>query len=934
METAKAYCVALVCMLIPISLICFQTLPPLVEESDWNPYWNETIDLGDENLKTFGLQEIGTQDIVVTVSPYVYKIITEIQTILDTDTDTKWYCWTELFVGIVGATQTILKVMIYASKSMNKDYTHEYSYEYTPSETLVYGGSPYVPFQMKLYIRDSDGATSFELGFVFMHLVEDTGDGTYDMNFDMVDLTIYADGVTAKDIATNTILITSGSVGVQNIEDGPFDLIDIFYDVTNSAWVVLWCNYLNNGAGVEAYSLHTLDITNETNYNISSIDVNVYIFQGYYDPITDYYKCGSINSASTSLVLLKIRYSSYDATTTLITLDEALPGAMFSKTTTNRIGKIYCEGDIEIILTNYIAYIYNPVTTEYDYLNYSTKGIDPSFGNSQLTFSSTITVNKYPTYRMFVFARNFYKFNTRTYWGVLSYREADPEVTSIILSGDVVNLAGIIYEFIPQTFEPKEIKLYKEYLKPSRLSMMVESEPNSYIELYDDSDNLIFFGKSSKGWENEGTQYNIEYNSYIKSDLDRKLEYTFTAQTVSEMLATVIADTQFLTADTIDATTNEYTFKETRTLREFLMWCDKAEGKISTIKDNGEYDFTDGLYDDEDNPYAVTNLDPNSKYKKSQLPPGIFRVIGGLLNGVRLTSEVIQDPNGDLYQTYATNIIDQTALDNYRTQITNTKTQNVIRLQFTDFDQTQLYDVGNVIELTDAEDTNLNGKEFFIMGAIISPLKDFLTEYVCYDKITFPEEQKEDEVSERISVVEEVVVNHDDSIIDHEDRVATLETLRGTVELQPNHDNSTNAITLDGFTRFNDNTTDRGYFYGMIPMDLKTGGKVSFFVSVFNDKPIGTTLKFSHIVLQNPSQMGWFVKYVNNWNGEAADTITFTTTIAGNSGGLKLEKFTLLADSTAFLAGDMVYLDLRRDTADTWNSLCYIKVWFTYEKGA
>jgi hypothetical protein len=156
---------------------------------------------------------------------------------------------------------------------------------------------------------------------------------------------------------------------------------------------------------------------------------------------------------------------------------------------------------------------------------------------------------------------------------------------------------------------------------------------------------------------------------------------------------------------------------------------------------------------------------------------------------------------------------------------------------------------------------------------------------------------------------------------------------RGTLQLRPNHDQCTNAITTDEYVSFADNDTDLGYWSGLMPNDYKLGGKTTLYFVIYNNQASGKTITFQNVVLQTNLKNGLFVTYINNYNGEAADTITLTTILSGASGGIKSEHFAVLTDSTEFVSLSPIYLSLKRKASvDSWATTAYLKVYLLYER--
>jgi hypothetical protein len=154
------------------------------------------------------------------------------------------------------------------------------------------------------------------------------------------------------------------------------------------------------------------------------------------------------------------------------------------------------------------------------------------------------------------------------------------------------------------------------------------------------------------------------------------------------------------------------------------------------------------------------------------------------------------------------------------------------------------------------------------------------------------------------------------------------QTTRGTIDLKQCEEYSTNNKELSGLANFADNDTDVASWEGLIPSDMKTGGKLSIWIILLETQAIAKTVKFTNVFCRRYPKNALYAD-INAWNDEAADTITLTTTLGSN----KTEHFEVLADSTVFAAYDHVFFKLKRNGGgDDWGAIAYIRVYMTYEE--
>jgi len=155
----------------------------------------------------------------------------------------------------------------------------------------------------------------------------------------------------------------------------------------------------------------------------------------------------------------------------------------------------------------------------------------------------------------------------------------------------------------------------------------------------------------------------------------------------------------------------------------------------------------------------------------------------------------------------------------------------------------------------------------------------------------------------------------------------------GMVQLKPIEELCTNNIDSSGFVALADNDTDIAYFSCMIPPEIKTGATdATLTMLVYNDKDIGTplTIQFQNMVLMRYPKSAVNV-YLNNWNGEAGDTWTFTATLDG-SPTVVIEHQTVLANIT-LAAYDLIKLNFKRKgSADSWGATCYVAFYMTFTR--
>lgn len=155
---------------------------------------------------------------------------------------------------------------------------------------------------------------------------------------------------------------------------------------------------------------------------------------------------------------------------------------------------------------------------------------------------------------------------------------------------------------------------------------------------------------------------------------------------------------------------------------------------------------------------------------------------------------------------------------------------------------------------------------------------------------------------------------------------------QGWIKLEPAWTRCSQTITVDGYCHFADNDTDLGYFNGQLPLDFKAGGNVTLWFALYNNKTSGKTVKWSTVAWLNPIRQGAFNTALNNWNGEAGDTITITTTLNG-SVNAQSEHFNVANNIAGASAGSMIHLQLKRNASgDDWTDNAFIQVYMTYDR--
>jgi hypothetical protein len=147
---------------------------------------------------------------------------------------------------------------------------------------------------------------------------------------------------------------------------------------------------------------------------------------------------------------------------------------------------------------------------------------------------------------------------------------------------------------------------------------------------------------------------------------------------------------------------------------------------------------------------------------------------------------------------------------------------------------------------------------------------------------------------------------------------------RVPIQMMPSLTNCSTTDNLGHTVKLLD-TIDHVVAYQItLPSNLKTSGKVTFFITVYVPaNKVGTTLILYKINMTRRNTATG-ITYVNSWNGQVGDTMTFNLTSHATLDGY--ETFTLLADSTAFSANDSIYLTLSRDTSDTLDATTYIAI--------
>ena len=211
-----------------------------------------------------------------------------------------------------------------------------------------------------------------------------------------------------------------------------------------------------------------------------------------------------------------------------------------------------------------------------------------------------------------------------------------------------------------------------------------------YVELYNNSNELVYQGFVTKIDRIDLIQKLIHLKSLANYDLEKQLSDSYTTKTYYEMIETSI-DTHalYLTYSLDHTPVTTYTMEHKKTLAELIKWGTKQESLKDYVTPATVLTIDVGTTD---TGIDVSDADGDviDEYKSYEITynPSIVILYGGFVNGVRLVSTWRSTVIGD--QPFSDNypeVVDQTQLDNLAEAIGTGKDFKILVFEFTVFNK-------------------------------------------------------------------------------------------------------------------------------------------------------------------------------------------------------------------------------------------------------